>query len=53
MLNLKLCQKARLSKDSKFDGHFFIAVKTAGVYCRTICPASTAKKENVIIFDQR
>ncbi|MEC8786253.1 MAG: Ada metal-binding domain-containing protein, partial [Pseudomonadota bacterium] len=31
--------KARLSRDPRFDGRFFVAVKTTGIFCRPICPA--------------
>ncbi|MEL7479477.1 MAG: Ada metal-binding domain-containing protein [Pseudomonadota bacterium] len=50
MLSLDTCQKARFSRDPRFDGKFFIAVKTTGIYCRTICPASPPKEENVEYF---
>ncbi|TPW16667.1 MAG: AraC family transcriptional regulator regulatory protein of adaptative response / DNA-3-methyladenine glycosylase II, partial [Halothiobacillaceae bacterium] len=50
MLNQIICQKARLSRDPRFDGKFFTAVKTTGIYCRPICPAMTPKEENVLYF---
>ncbi len=50
MLNPKICQKARLSRDSRFDGKFFTAVKTTGIYCRPICPATTPKEQNIIYY---
>lgn len=50
MLNPEICQKARLSRDSRFDGMFFVAVKTTGIYCRPICPATTPKEENILYF---
>lgn len=50
MLNPKICQKARLSRDARFDGKFFTAVKTTGIYCRPICPAIVSKEENVLYF---
>jgi AraC family transcriptional regulator of adaptative response / DNA-3-methyladenine glycosylase II len=45
-----ICQKARLSRDPRFDGKFFTAVKTTGIYCRTICPVYPPKEENVVYF---
>src|SRR5262245_20545443 len=39
--------RARVSRDPRFDGKFFIAVKTTGIYCRPICPSPTSKKTNV------
>jgi len=44
-------RKARLSRDVRFDGLFFIAVKTTGIFCRPICPASPPKEENVEYFE--
>lgn len=44
------CQRARMSRDPRFDGCFFIAVKTTGIFCRSICPANLPKEENVEYF---
>ncbi|WP_255556035.1 AlkA N-terminal domain-containing protein [Lysobacter soyae] len=41
------CDAARQSKDARFDGLFFTAVKTTGIYCRPVCPAPTPKAGNV------
>lgn len=41
--------QAMLTRDHRFDGKFFIAVKTTGIYCRPICPAKP-KRENVEFF---
>lgn len=46
-MKLSEMQSARLSKDPRFDGLFFVAVKTTGIYCRPICPAVSPKEENV------
>ena len=43
-------QRARQSRDHRFDGLFFIAVKSTGIYCRPICPAPTAKEANVVYY---
>jgi len=51
MPNPNICQKARLSRDPRFDGRFFTAVKTTGIYCRTICPVPPPKEENVQYFE--
>ncbi len=50
MLTADVCQKARLSRDPRFDGKFFTAVKTTGIYCRSICPAYPPKEQNVVYF---
>src|SRR5579863_9439483 len=49
-LDWKICSRARLSRDARFDGKFFIGVAGSGVYCRPICPAPTAKEKNVLYF---
>lgn len=45
-LDRQVCERARVSRDARFDGKFFIAVKGSRVYCRSICPAPTAKEKN-------
>ncbi|MGQ4390132.1 DNA-3-methyladenine glycosylase 2 family protein [Streptomyces sp. SAS_270] len=35
------------SRDARFDGEFFFAVETTGIYCRPSCPAVTPKRRNV------
>jgi AraC family transcriptional regulator of adaptative response / DNA-3-methyladenine glycosylase II len=42
-----VCEQARLSRDARFDGLFFTAVTSTGIYCRPVCPARTSKRENV------
>ncbi|MEV7730030.1 AlkA N-terminal domain-containing protein [Streptomyces sp. NPDC087917] len=37
-------------RDARFDGEFFFAVTTTGIYCRPSCPATTPKRENVRFF---
>jgi AraC family transcriptional regulator of adaptative response/methylated-DNA-[protein]-cysteine methyltransferase len=39
--------QAVVARDRNFDGHFYYAVKTTGVYCRPSCPARAAKTGNV------
>lgn len=41
--------KAMLARDPRFDGKFFVGVKTTGIYCRPVCPAKP-KRENVEFF---
>lgn len=43
-------QRARLSRDPRFDGVFFVAVTSTGIFCRPICPAPAAKEQNVEYF---
>jgi AraC family transcriptional regulator, regulatory protein of adaptative response / DNA-3-methyladenine glycosylase II len=49
-IDLKVFSRARLSRDPRFDGKFFIAVHGSGVYCRPICPSPTASEKNVRYF---
>ena len=42
--------QAAVSKDPRFDGVFFIAVTSTGIYCRPICPSRYAKRANVRFF---
>ena len=41
------CYRAAESRDARFDGVFFVGVKTTGIYCRPSCPAVTPKRQNV------
>lgn len=42
--------EAVCSRDGRFDGEFFFAVSTTGIYCRPSCPATTPKRHNVRFF---
>ncbi|MBW8308860.1 MAG: helix-turn-helix domain-containing protein [Candidatus Paracaedibacteraceae bacterium] len=42
---------AYLSRDPRFDGIFFIGVRSTGIYCRPLCPARTPKASNCQFFD--
>ena len=46
-LDRKVCDRARRSRDARFDGKFFIAVTSTRIYCRPICPARSPKDENI------
>lgn len=50
MLDWRICSRARLSRDPRFDGKFYIGVLGSRVYCRPICPAPTAKEKNCRYF---
>jgi AraC family transcriptional regulator of adaptative response / DNA-3-methyladenine glycosylase II len=45
-----VCEQARLSRDARFDGLFFTAVTSTGIYCRPVCPAPTPRRENVAYY---
>ena len=42
--------RALLDKNAQFEGIFFAAVKTTGIFCRPTCHARKPKKENVEYF---
>ncbi len=46
-LDRRALDRARISRDPRFDGRFFVAVTSTGIYCRPVCPAPTAKSANV------
>jgi AraC family transcriptional regulator of adaptative response / DNA-3-methyladenine glycosylase II len=43
-------ERARISRDARFDGQFYVGVKTTKIYCRPICPARTARACNVSFY---
>lgn len=49
-LDWKICERARLAKDRRFDGLFYTAVKSTGIFCRPICPAPSPNPENVVYY---
>lgn len=42
-----ICQRARLARDPRFDGRFYVGVVTTGIYCRPVCPARLPAEDNV------
>src|SRR5678815_2763917 len=50
LLDICALDRARISRDPRFDGKFFIAVKTTGIYCRPICPSRTSNSCNVSYY---
>jgi AraC family transcriptional regulator, regulatory protein of adaptative response / methylated-DNA-[protein]-cysteine methyltransferase len=42
---------AFVARDAAFDGHFYVAVETTGIYCRPSCPARRPKRENVAFYN--
>lgn len=46
----KIYERARLARDARFDGQFYVGVTTTGIYCRPICPANAPKSENVKFY---
>ena len=46
-LDRESCYRAVKSRDRRFDGVFYTAVRTTGIYCRPSCPARTPALKNV------
>ena len=44
-------EQARKARDPRFDGRFFIGVRTTGIYCRPVCPVTMPREENVNFFE--
>jgi len=49
-LDVERCVRAVQARDERFDGWFFTAVLTTGIYCRPSCPATPPKPENMRFF---
>lgn len=49
-LDRTACYRALRTRDARFDGRFFTAVRTTGIYCRPICPARCPKLDNVVFY---
>lgn len=45
MLDANTCYAAIVAHDRKFDGKFFVGVKSTRIYCRPICPARTPRRD--------
>ena len=49
-LDVATCERARVSRDRRFDGRFFSGVRTTRIYCRPVCPVRPARAENVSFY---
>ena len=49
-LDHERCYRAVSSRDQRFDGVFYTAVRTTGIYCRPSCPATTPRARNVAFY---
>jgi AraC family transcriptional regulator of adaptative response/methylated-DNA-[protein]-cysteine methyltransferase len=50
MLDVSECERARVARDRRYDGRFFIGVRTTRIYCRPVCPVRPAKAGNVSFY---
>ncbi|HJT96715.1 MAG TPA: Ada metal-binding domain-containing protein, partial [Rhodanobacteraceae bacterium] len=46
-LDRRICDRARETRDPRFDGLFFIAVTSTRIFCRPVCPAPAPKSRNI------
>jgi AraC family transcriptional regulator of adaptative response / DNA-3-methyladenine glycosylase II len=44
------CFQAMRSRDTRFDGWFYVGVSSTGIYCRPSCPAAMPKRRNVSFY---
>ncbi|WP_214106716.1 AlkA N-terminal domain-containing protein [Acrocarpospora catenulata] len=49
-LDFERCYLALTARDARFDGRFYTAVTSTGIYCRPICPARTPARRNVRFY---
>jgi AraC family transcriptional regulator of adaptative response / DNA-3-methyladenine glycosylase II len=49
-LDAEACYAAVCARDGRFDGQFFTAVRTTGIFCRPICTAKTPARRNVDFY---
>jgi AraC family transcriptional regulator of adaptative response / DNA-3-methyladenine glycosylase II len=47
MLSPEICEQARLARDPRFDGLFFILVKTTKIFCRNTCKVRAPLVRNI------
>ena len=49
-LDSDTCYRAVLARDPRFDGRFYTAVTSTGIYCRPVCPARTPARRNMRFY---
>ena len=49
-MNPSQFEQARQARDPRFDGRFFIGVKTTGIYCRPVCKVKMPLAKNITIY---
>jgi AraC family transcriptional regulator of adaptative response / DNA-3-methyladenine glycosylase II len=50
LLDSNACYRAVRARDTRFDGRFYVAVASTGIYCRPICPVRPPKRENMRFY---
>src|SRR5579863_10179319 len=51
ILTSDACYKALLARDTRFDGLFYVAVTSTGIYCRPVCPVKPPKQANCRFYN--
>jgi AraC family transcriptional regulator of adaptative response / DNA-3-methyladenine glycosylase II len=51
VLRADVCMRALNARDARFDGVFFVAITSTGIYCRPVCPTRLARVEHRRFFD--
>ena len=51
-LDEKSLYKIFKTRDARYDGRFFVGVKTTGIYCRPVCP-TMPKEKNCVYFESQ
>ncbi|HVJ69507.1 MAG TPA: AlkA N-terminal domain-containing protein, partial [Caulifigura sp.] len=46
-----ICYRALTTRDRRFDGVFFVGVKSTGIYCRPVCTAKTPRRGHCLFFE--
>jgi AraC family transcriptional regulator, regulatory protein of adaptative response / DNA-3-methyladenine glycosylase II len=49
-LDSNACYRAIVARDRRFDGRFFVGITSTHIYCRPICRARPAKRENMRFY---
>lgn len=50
-LDAEACDRALAARDARFDGVFFVGIRTTMIYCRPVCPARVSCKDRRRFFD--
>jgi len=50
ILDADACYRALVARDERYDGTFFVGVKTTGIYCRPVCRARTPRSDRCLFF---
>ena len=50
-LDADVCDRALAARDARFDGVFFVGIRTTMIYCRPVCPARVSCKDRRRFFD--